>query len=356
MKSALAALLLASGLFGTNFFTRGATAQLKAQTGGTTVELRGLSVVSKEIAWASGAKGTFLRTTDGGQTWHTGTVPGAEELDFRDVEGIDAYTAYLLSIGDKSGIYKTTDGGKNWAMQYSNSSPGVFFDAFAFWDAQNAIAFSDPVNGSFLIITTGDGGATWKQVPRENIPPPLANEAAFAASGTCIAVQGTQNAWIGTGGGATARVFRSTDKGRTWAVADTPIAAGNASSGIFSLAFKDAKNGIAVGGNYREPNQDGDNIAITSDGGRTWTLAARSQPVGYRSCVAYVPGTATPTIVTAGLSGTGCSTDNGKTWTTIGAEGYNSIGFAGPDSAGWVAGSGGRIAKFESLAPGALKR
>ncbi|MCI0487016.1 MAG: YCF48-related protein [Blastocatellia bacterium] len=342
-------------VFAILLFVNAALAQWKAQESRVSVELRGLSVVSRDVAWASGTRGTYTRTTDGGKTWQSGVVQGAESLDFRDVEAVDAYRAFLFSIGEQSRIYKTTDGGRHWTLQYSNTTAGVFFDAFAFWDAQNGVAFSDPVNGSFLIITTSDGGKTWKEVPRESMPPPLEGEAAFAASGTCITVQGTSNAWIGTGGGAKARVLRSTDKGRTWAVAETPIAAGSASSGIFSIAFKDAKNGVAVGGDYRNPNQESDNIATTIDGGQTWRLAGRVQPAGYKSCVAYVPDTVAPTMVAVGLSGSGYSTDDGRTWTSIDTTGYNSVAFAGPD-AGWAAGSGGRIARFDGLLPGAIRR
>ncbi len=315
----------------------------KAQDSKTTSEFRGLSVAGSNIVWASGTRGVFSRTTDGGANWHTAAVEGAESLDFRDVQAVDQNTAYLLSIGPQSRIYKTTDGGSNWALQYSNDKEGVFFDAFAFWDAQHGVAFSDPVSSSFLIITTSDGGKTWNEVPRKNIPPPLEGEAAFAASGTCIAVQGNANAWIGTGGGRVSRVLRSTDRGRTWAAAETPISAGSQSSGIFSIAFRDAKNGVAVGGDYKTPDGAGDNIARTTDGGRTWTLIKGARPAGYKSCVAYVPGTGKPALVAVGLSGSGYSIDDGKTWVNIDATGYNSVSFAAP-SAGWAAGAGGRIA------------
>src|SRR5687767_5588969 len=81
------------------------------QISGTTVRLRGLSAVSTSVAWASGQGGSYTRTIDGGRTWRSATVPGAETLDFRDVDAFDANTAYLLAIGegDKSRIYKTTD-------------------------------------------------------------------------------------------------------------------------------------------------------------------------------------------------------------------------------------------------------
>ena len=129
-----------------------------------------MSAVSSDVAWASGSKGTFARTTNGGLNWEVATVPEAAELDFRDVQAVDANTAYLLSAGPaeqgKARIYKTTDRGKHWTLQYTNSTPGVFFDAPAFWDADHGIALSDPVNGHFLIITTADGGVTWKEIPR----------------------------------------------------------------------------------------------------------------------------------------------------------------------------------------------
>lgn len=333
-----------------------AAGQWKAQVSGTSADFRGLSAASRTVAWASGSRGTYTRTTDGGATWRAGVVTGAETLDFRDVQAVDANTAYLLNAGAPARIYKTTDGGRRWNLQYTNTTAGVFFDAMAFWDADHGIAFSDPVGGYFLIITTTDGGATWKEVPRENVPPPLAGEAAFAASGTCLAVQGRDNAWFGTGGGAVSRVFRSTDRGQTWKVAETPIKSGNASSGIFSLAFKDARNGVAVGGDYQKVDEASGGVARTTDGGATWTEGGRSQPPGLREAVAYVPGTPAPTLVAVGPSGADYSLDDGKTWTNIDRGGYHSLSFTGPTNAGWAVGAGGRIAKYMGAVPGTRTR
>jgi photosystem II stability/assembly factor-like uncharacterized protein len=330
--------------------------QWKTQSSGTSADFRGVSAASPTVVWASGSKGTYTRTTDGGATWRASVVPGAERLDFRDVQAIDANTAYLLNAGEPARIYKTTDGGERWSLQYTNTTAGVFFDAMAFWDADHGIAFSDPVGGHFLIITTANGGATWKEVPRENIPPPLPGEAAFAASGTCIAVQGRDNVWFGTGGGAVSRVFRSTDRGQTWKVAPTLIKSGNASSGIFSLAFKDARNGVAVGGDYRKVDEASDNVAQTTDGGATWTQGGRSQPPGLKEAVVYVPGTIAPTLIAVGPSGSGYSLDDGKTWARIDTGGYHSLSFTGASNAGWAVGAGGRVAKFVGAVPGARRR
>ena len=323
-----------------------AEAQWTPQQSGATARFRGVSAVSPMIAWASGSGGAYARTTDGGATWRTALVPGASQLDFRDVQAVDANTAYLLSIGpgEASKIFKTTNGGNAWTLQFTNNNPKAFFDAFAFWDARTGIAMSDPVDGRFILIKTTDGGATWTELPRENLPPALEGDGAFAASGTCIAVQGKKNVWFGTGGGALARVFRSTDGGDSWKVASTPITAGNASSGIFSIAFKDARNGVVVGGDYRKESEPGDNVAATTDGGATWMLVKGRRPSGFRSAVAYVPGTRGPMLVAVGPSGSDYSDDNGASWVSLGATGFHAVSFAGRD-AGWAVGEGGRIAK-----------
>ncbi|MCA1613827.1 MAG: oxidoreductase, partial [Acidobacteria bacterium] len=248
MKSLLVAALLLS-----HFAAPRARAQVapprppgwSMRSSGTQVRLRGVSAVSDQVAWASGERGTFARTVDGGRTWGAGVVPGAEALDFRDVDAFGAETAYLLSIGagDKSRIYKTTDGGRSWALQFRNTKPAAFFDAMAFWDESHGIAMSDPVDGRFLVVKTSDGGRTWRETRRARMPAALAGEGGFAASGTCVAVYGERHAWFGTGGPAGARVFRTTDGGGTWQVSPAPLASGQA-AGVFSLTFLDARRGV----------------------------------------------------------------------------------------------------------------
>lgn len=326
-------------------------ARWMAQSSGTSVRFRGVSAVSADVAWASGERGTYSRTTDGGRTWQPGVVPDAAELDFRDVDAFDANTAYLLSIGegDKSRIYKTTDGGRHWSLQFRNKRPAAFFDAMAFWDRAHGVAMSDPVDGRFLIITTSDGGATWEEMPPEGMPPALAGEGAFAASGTCLAVRGKADVWFGTGGPGGARVFRSADAGRTWQVAATPIQSGK-SAGIFSLAFWGAGRGVAVGGDYTNEREARDNLAVTQDGGKTWRIVKGPRPNGYRSCVAVVPGTKAPTLITVGPSGSEYSLDGGESWASAGTDGYHSTSFAGPAVSGWAVGESGRVAKYAGAA------
>jgi photosystem II stability/assembly factor-like uncharacterized protein len=321
------------------------SASWEPQASGVTARLRGVSAISDTVAWASGAGGTIVRTPDGGRTWGTLTIPGERNLDFRDIDAIDASTAYLLSIGpgDSSRIYKTTDAGQTWIAQFVNAEPSAFYDAMAFWDARRGIAFSDSVDGRFVIVTTGDGGRTWTRVPDAALPPALPNEGAFAASGTNVAVIGSDDVWIGTGAGSTARVLHSSDAGRTWSIAATPLAAGP-SAGIFSIAFRDVSHGIVVGGDYKKEGDARDNAAVTSDGGRTWTLVRGLS--GFRSAVAYVPGAPTPSLIAVGPTGADYSNDEGRTWTAIAGAGYHAFSFAPRAAVGWGVGENGRIAKL----------
>jgi photosystem II stability/assembly factor-like uncharacterized protein len=308
-----------------------------------------VSAVSRTVAWAGGSQGTFARTLDGGATWQAGVVPDAAALDFRDVHAVNAETAWLLSIGEgeKSRIYRTTDGGRSWTLQFTNTDPKGFYDGMAFWDARHGMAFSDPVDGRFPVIVTADGGVHWTLLPPASLPAALPGEAAFAASGTSIAVAGGSPVWIGTGGAA-ARVLRSSDGGRTWHAAATPILSGNASSGIFSVAFRDATHGVVVGGDYRKEKETSDNFARTTDGGRTWTLGCRLP--GFRSAIAYVPVGKSYVLVAVGPSGSDYSLDDGDSWVHMGDAGFHAFSVAIRSAVGWAAGEKGSLARFDARA------
>jgi photosystem II stability/assembly factor-like uncharacterized protein len=182
------------------------------------------------------------------------------------------------------------------------------------------------------------------------MPAALPGEAAFAASGTGIVVQGRDKVWFGTGGASVARVFHSADRGRTWTVTSTPMPAGN-SAGIFSIAFTDERNGVAVGGDYLKPADARNNLLITRDGGRTWAVPGGTPPAGYRSAVAFLPGTRA--LIAVGTSGSDYSTDGGVNWIRIDSLAYNSVAFGRGPSAGWAVGPRGRIGRFTgSIAPG----
>lgn len=277
--------------------------------------------MSSEIAWAGGTEGTILRTTDGGTTWQQVSPPGVEKLDFRDLEAFDAHTAFALSAGpgEASRLYHTTDGGKSWTLLTANGSPNGFWDAIAFWDRRRGVRMGDPVGGVFDIHLTLDGGKTWRRP--ERMPPAREEESAFAASGTCLITGRGGRAWFATGGKGGGRVFRSTDWGRTWDVAETPLRHDTASSGIFSIAFRDDGNGIAVGGDFQKPG-DPAPAAVTADGGRTWQSVAGAGI--YLSAVRWYG----ELLIATGPGGTVRSRDGGRTWTNPAPPGFHAIAAA----------------------------
>ena len=319
------------------------SAQWIKQTVNTTASFRGLSVVNAKVVWASGTGGTVIRTVDGGKSWDVIAVPGADKLDFRDIEAFDANTAYILSIGNgaDSRIYKTTDGGKTWKEQFRNANEKAFFDAIACWDKKNCIAMSDPVDGHYVLINTTDG-ETWKPIVSNQLPAAKDGEAAFAASGTCLYINPANGDVILVSGGNDARVFKSTDRGASWTVATTPIVKGTSGSGIFSIAFRNELHGTIVGGNYEKPSEAANTVAFTRDGGKTWYEGEGL--TGYRSAVTYIDDR---TTIAVGTNGTDISHDRGGTWKKVGDENLNAVAAKGKRAV-WAVGPKGLVVRLMS--------
>jgi photosystem II stability/assembly factor-like uncharacterized protein len=308
---------------------------------GVTARFRGLAPVSARVAWAAGSAGTILRTVDGGRSWQSVGPAGVSELQFRDIEAFDAWTAVALTIGEgtDSRLYRTTDGGRSWTETFRNDEPAAFYDCITFLDRRHGLALSDPVGGKFRILATADGGRTWAVRDPAGMPAALTGEFAFAASGTCLVSVGGR-AFFATGGGERSRVFASKDFGRTWRVADSPIPSGEA-AGIFSLAFRDPWHGIAVGGDFNAPTSAPDGSATTRDGGRTWTVS-RKVPGEYRSGADFVTGSV---ALAVGPTGSDRSTDAGRTWKRFDTGSFDAV-LCARDHSCWASGEQGRIAKL----------
>lgn len=301
-------------IFLTVLFSTIGFAQWTIQNSNTDAHFRAISAVNQDVVWAGGSKGTVLRTTNGGQNWEVIKVSGAEKLDFRGIKGIDHQTAIAVSAGlaeeGQARIYRTDDAGKTWDVVWQTDQKGVFLDGVAFWDKSNGIIFGDPIDNHLYLLRTSDGGKIWQRLSPTVLPANLPNEASFAASNSTMVVQGSKNVWIGTGGADHARVFRSTDRGHTWQVIDTDMAA-NASSGIFGLRFWDEKQGIAVGGNYKADKEAFENVIMTQDGGKTWQKATPTQPAGLKEAVVRLKN---GNLVAVGPAGSCISKDNAQTW------------------------------------------
>jgi photosystem II stability/assembly factor-like uncharacterized protein len=273
------------------------------------VSYRGMSAVDDSICWIAGTRGTVCVSTDGAVHFECVSVPGFDSADFRSVYAFDAQTALICNTGSPAKILRTTDSGKTWKEVYSNDHEAAFLDGIDFWDAMSGIAHGDPIDGRMLILYTEDGGITWTEADEETRPQLAEGEACFAASGTVIHCAGTSTVRIASGGIAS-RLFTSEDKGRSWNWVPTPIVQGLHSTGIFSFAFRDAQNGIIVGGNYKEESQAKDHVFLTNDGGNNWQVP--STPTGgYRECVTYVTDRE---VIATGPLGADISYNAGLSW------------------------------------------
>jgi photosystem II stability/assembly factor-like uncharacterized protein len=284
------------------------------------------------------------RTIDRGENWQIKQVPGAEATDFRDVEAFDENTAIIFGIASPAKFYKTTDGGKNWKLVYFNDSNGVFFNSAHFRSSKEAIALGDAMDGKFLIVKTNDGGDNWTELETNSRPDVIKGEGIFSASGSNTAMPDENKIMFVTGCTA-ARVFLSNDNAKSWTFVETPMESGTGTNGIFSIAMKNSKEGIIVGGDYEKEDQANTTAALTNDGGKNWTLIEKNKPAGFRECVKYIPGT--NTVITVGPNGSDISYDNGKNFRNFASYmGLHTLAVSPDGKACWAAGRNGRIAKL----------
>ena len=317
--------------------------------------LRGVRAVSAAVAWASGSKGTVIRTADGGRTWRRLALPApAAALDFRSVWAFDSLTAVVASAGEAerglARIYRTADGGRTWALAHQDTARGVFYDAVAFWDRDHGLVLSDPVDAGggrrrFVVLSTLDGGRTWSRTPAAGMPDALPGEAAFAAGNAALAVAGTTRAWFVTGGPGGARVFHTATGGARWDVVAAPVGTPRSeSAGLFAAAFATPDVGLVAGGDFTAARSGARQFARTEDGGRTWQLTdLNGTAPGYWSGLAHVPGGGT-TFVAVGGGGTAVSRDAGRTWAVVDSAGLHAVSFA-RGGVGWGVGGRGTVVK-----------
>lgn len=324
-----------------------AGAQSALVAAGTTSEFRAAHAPSDTVVWAAGSGGVVARSVDAGSTWQVDTIAGATDLFLVGIHAAGQDTAVVLGTGFETSaarIYRTEDGGGSWTETYADDRAGIFLDGLAFWDDARGVVFGDPIDGEFIVLTTGDGGRTWTAVPDSALPGALAGEAGFAASGRALVTAGDGRAWFGTGGADRARVFRTTDYGATWQAFDAPIASG-ATAGIFALAFRDTLNGVAVGGDHTQRTVPGDNILRTSDGGETWDVVGGTQPAGVRYGALFAEAADEAWLIAVGPSGAGISEDEGEAWTVLDRGHWNTV--AAGSRCGWLFGPDGRIMRFD---------
>ncbi len=307
-------------------------------TPGTKTSIRGLSVVNDKVIWASGSSGMTGRSLDSGNTWKWLQVKGFEKKDFRDIEAFDETSAVIMGIGEPAYILRTIDGGNTWKVAYENKTRGMFLDAMEFWNDQSGIVIGDPIDGKFFIARTFDGGNIWHDIPKQNYPDADSGEACFASSGTNIRAL-AKNEVCFISGGLHSKLFIRDKK------INLPILQGKESTGANSIAVKNKKTMIIVGGDFNTPDSTFKNCVITNDGGKYFTVPV-IPPHGYRSCVEYLN---KKKWVSCGINGVDYSTDEGKTWKWISKESFNVCRKAKNGKSVFFAGENGKIGRMKLL-------
>ena len=322
------------------------------QDSNTTASLRGIDSVDGKIAWASGTEGTVLETTDGGAHWQKCAVPDAATdgatLDFRGVQAWDSDTAIVMASGpgEKSRLYKTTDGCKTWALLFKNpDAPDGFWDSVSVADKQDLMILGDPVKGEFSVFDSTDGGETWDKSRDEGLRS-KEKEGAFAASNSSLSVNWVDgNAVFCTGSPSGARLFYECDtckRDAMWTASTIASFPRGEAAGIFAVEYRDWRRFAMVGGDYTKPNEGSGTAAWSADSGRQWT-ASTTPPHGYRSTVQWSE--SLKLWITAGTNGSDLSRDDGRTWQPLDDGNWNAL------SLPFVVGPKGRIAR---LNPGAI--
>jgi len=326
---------------------------------GRKTSIRGMSVVNDNVVWVSGSSGNVGKSINGGKTWNWITVNGYEKSDFRDIEAFDENTALIMGITQPAVILKTKDGGLTWKKVFEDTAKAAFFDAmdFTIKDKDTAgILIGDPLDGLFYQVLATNAGDNW--IPRniqfkQYLQFMQEGEAFFASSGTNIAWLpvnekdfgiGSAAAFFVSGGTASKMHPMPTYPNKSYPLS---LVQGKQSTGANSIAiYAKSRRGMIVGGDFNNDTISTGNATLFSFDKKNSTVQfyqPSTPPHGYRSCVTYID---EYNLITCGTSGVDISKDGGMNWELISKEGFHVVQKAKKGNAIFLAGKGGRIARF----------
>lgn len=236
---------------------------------GTDALLIGLDAFDEDIIWASGTNATVLKSNNGGDSWQSFQYAAADTLQFRDIHGLNAQEAIILSAGEgKASQILYFHQEKGWSQVYQMQNEKGFLDALQFWPNGTGLAYGDAIDSSAFILKTTDFGKTWTRIAKQKAPQARKGEGGFASSGTNIVTIEGGEAWIGTGAGSNARIFYTNDYGESWEVFKTPMVKGEA-AGITSVRYETGRLYIG-GGDLSIENEYTNNLFYSVDKGENW--------------------------------------------------------------------------------------
>lgn len=266
---------------------------------------------------ASNGDGVY-KTTDAGKTWKNVGLENTYHIGAVRVHPRNPDIVYVAALGhlygpnDDRGVFKTTDGGKNWKkVLFRNrnagavdlildpNQPNVIYAAF--WDVHRtpwSLESGGPGSGLFK---STDAGETWTDLSRN----PGMPKGILGRIGVTVSPQNSDRVWAiveAEDGG----VFRSDSGGRTWTKVNDERKLRQRAwyySRIFADPLKEDTVYVVNTSFYR-----------SDDGGKTY-MSIRT-PHGDNHYLWIAPNDSNR-MIECNDGGANVSTNGGRTWTTI---------------------------------------
>jgi len=242
------------------------------QRSNTTNDLNAICFLTDQIGFVSGENSTLLSTTNGGTSWKADSISAIPTVPatIYSIYFSDNLKGWMLASSASVGwILSTTDGGETWNINLTTTKP------------MNKMSFFSPNKGmacgkdAATIYYTSDG-TTWTQAPTPALGgftytrSDLRN--IFMVSATEAYIVG----WGSTVGAQPSIHLKTTNAGVSWTYL-TQLQANRTYDNLWNVSFKDANNGIAIGGASR-----GSVVVRTTDAGQNWIpIAAPFGPTLY---------------------------------------------------------------------------
>ena len=280
------------------------------------ISIRALQVYDGKV-WYTGTDSKFgyvsLKYSTDRKQWKL----SEKNLQFRTLAQ-NKTDFYVINIESPASFFKINKLTHKAEIVYTDPAKNAFYDALHF-DGKFFYTFSDPEENLNLKFSRFEDRKKFNMTSlnTENLKLEK-GEAAFAASNTNISST-KSNVWVATGG-LVSRIIKMNLKTEKIQFFDTPFIQGTSSQGIYSIDFFNKNFGIAVGGDYTKQAENINNIATTSDGGKTWQIQASGKNGGYKTCVKFRPKSKGKDLIAVGDQNIEFSNDYGKTWTTISEE------------------------------------
>lgn len=302
--------------------------------------IRAMKALNDSAVWLCGSGGVFAYTEDAGVNWYIDSLRINSDLpDYRAIDILDNNAVIMANAGSPAVICKTTDGGRNWSVVYSDVRPEIFIDAISFVDTQNGIALADPIANQPVILITHDGGESWKDASSELLFETKTGEAFFAASNSCMHYEDSLLSFVS--GGTVSNYYSCNFKSYTVTVTPLPIISGNSLQGAFTmLKFGDTL--VIAGGDYERPDTNCNRLAISYNRGVIWQPIKTDIP--FISSLCFLKNR--NLLFAACMPGIYVSANLGRTWKKIAHESINILYASPTENKVYAAGRNGCVIKI----------